>query len=558
MKLKWLDNLHRLYSFVQDDQRYVVDLDRGEFFPIDEVVWEILQRCPSPTLSDLLDSLKPLYAEGTIFEGLKKISQFSQMGYLLEGRSPHPVEQDGSKRKRLFWMRHVIYPHPPPQSGSVAWSHYQLIRTLAQYADICLHIPKGAEEHLNFGEDGIQKVPVNIYKRYSPSRYVTEGDYDGILALSIGYGDDLPFFSAPCPVLARANSAMIDVEKIINGILAKYGLLRRWDALIADASYVVEGYAQILGNREGFEVIPDGIDELEMPRWEGPIIEIGRRPDNVKTFLASQFGWTELESRPIVGLIFGTLVEEHFPMALRISHRYPKWNFLMLEETSAFFPSQLPENLRIFRAFRLGKDPNAEAITFVLKSINVLYFNAVLGSPPTWLWRAMAAGVPLVVTSYAPVPEVGEASRFIPLERRGCYRTRIPMERVTGEIEALLNQPQGRAELSVAGHKVAKAFTWDNTAERFLLILDELTQKQKALQARQRDPYFPSLFVRQYDKGKARIYSQTLRLPSRTPESLESGLARELLRNHNTKEVQGVLKALGKANEAIEGMFSDL
>lgn len=56
----------RLYSFVQNAQRYVVDLEGGQFFPIDEVVWDILQACPVPSLNALLDSLKDRYPERTV------------------------------------------------------------------------------------------------------------------------------------------------------------------------------------------------------------------------------------------------------------------------------------------------------------------------------------------------------------------------------------------------------------------------------------------------------------------------------------------------------------
>ena len=114
------------------------------------------------------------------------------------------------------------------------------------------------------------------------------------------------------------------------------------------------------------------------------------------------------------------------------------------------------------------------------------------------------------------------------------------------EIDNLLCHPQGRMELSAAGCKAAKGFTWANTAEQFLSVLDKRQQWAKEFQSQQDDFHFPSLFVRQYDKASEKTASQTVRFPGRTPESLESGLVRELSREHNDREVQGILNALGK------------
>ena len=534
-----------LYSFVQNTQRYVVDLEGGQFFPIDEVVWDILQVCPAPSLNALLDSLKDRYPERTVLEGLWKLSRFAQLGYLVDGELFRPLVPPNRDRCRLFWMQDFLYLNLPYREPAVTWTHFQLLRTLAQHVDLHIGVPEEDQDRFDWLAEHIHKVPMYKGRKYSPVRYVTD-DYDGILALSPGYADELPFFYAPCPVLARVNSEISDLEREINGVLAKYGVLRRQDALIADASWVVEGYARLVGSHEGFEVIPDGIDEIDMPEWQGPINPIAKRPDDVKAFFAEHIGWVDCDSRPTVGLIFGTPLEDYLPIALRMSRCRPDWNFLILGETVGLSITQLPENLRFWRPYQSDTNSALEDIYIVFKGIDVLFFNAVLGSPPSWLWRGMAAGVPLVTSSYTPIPEVEGASRFIAVERLGNYRTHIPIEAVMGEIDNLLCYPQVRMELSAAGSKAAKGFTWANTTEQFLSMLDERQQWAKEFQSQQDDFHFPCLFVRQYDKAREKTTSQTLRFPSSTPESLESGLIRELSREHNDREVQGILNALGK------------
>ena len=534
-----------LYSFVQNAQRYVVDLEGGQFFPIDEIVWDILQVCPAPSLNALLDSLKDRYPERTVLEGLWKLSRFDQLGYLVDGELFTPPVPPSRDRRRLFWMQDFLYLNLPYRKPSVTWTHFQLLRTLAQHADLHIGVPEEDQDRFDWLAEDIHKVPMYKGRKYSPVRYVTD-NYDGTLALSPGYADELPFFYAPCPVLARVNSEIGDLEREINGVLAKYGVLREQDALIADASWVIEGYARLVGSREGFEVIPDGIDEIDMPEWQGPINPTAKRPDDVKAFFAEHIGWVDCDSRPTVGLIFGTPLEDYLSIALRMSRCRPDWNFLILGKTAACSIFQLPENLRFWRPYQSDTNSALEDIYVVFKGIDVLFFNAVLGSSPSWLWRGMAAGVPLVTSSYTPIPEVEGASRFIAVEQLGNYRTHIPIEAVMGEIDNLLCHPQARAELSAAGSKAAKGFTWTNTAEQFLSILDERQERAKESQFQQEDFHFPSLFVRQYDKASGKTASQTVRFPSRTPESLESGLIRELSREYNDREVRGILNALGK------------
>ena len=50
-----------------------------------------------------------------------------------------------------------------------------------------------------------------------------------------------------------------------------------------------------------------------------------------------------------------------------------------------------------------------------------------------------------------------------------------------GEIDDLLCHPQARTELSAAGFKAAKDFTWTNTAEQFLSMLDERQQQSEGI-----------------------------------------------------------------------------
>ena len=52
-----------------------------------------------------------------------------------------------------------------------------------------------------------------------------------------------------------------------------------------------------MGSREGLEVIPDGIDEIDMPEWQGPINPTAKRPDDVKAFFAEHIGWVDCGSR---------------------------------------------------------------------------------------------------------------------------------------------------------------------------------------------------------------------------------------------------------------------
>ena len=103
-----------MYSFVQNAQRYVVDLEGGQFFPIDEIVWDILQVCPAPSLNALLDSLRDRYPERTVLEGLWKLSRFAQLGYLVDGELFRlvllPQDRD---RHRLFWMQDFLYLNLP-------------------------------------------------------------------------------------------------------------------------------------------------------------------------------------------------------------------------------------------------------------------------------------------------------------------------------------------------------------------------------------------------------------------------------------------------------------
>lgn len=523
--------IHPLDYFEVDGQIYVIDWSQGRLLWISRVLKEIINLCPQMNLYQLVAHLSQKYTEEEIFEELGKLEQFAKLGFLLDKQKQFTTPSL-DKPLKLFViddvMYEVMYGSSVARNPMNVVNNPSLVSALAQYAEIHVGIPEQLIDDVEFKEPSISKVPLLTGRTHSPLQGL-KGRYDGILALSPTYFDDLHCFGPnEIPVVSRVHSQESDQQKAINAIVAKATLMRSFDAIATDASWVESDLTQYLqmGCAGEFHFIPDGIDLSQFQPANKRLAK-----EAVKALLEIP----SVEEKPIVGGILGGRFETHIQQGIALAKAWPDFFFLIYEPGMRSSLPLLPMNLRFFGA---EQHTDKEYMGLMFNAMDVLFYVGIIGSPGSLLLSAMACEVPIVMMSFRPFADVEDALAFFPLEKRVGYEVELPLDRIGYFLEDFLKDSTSSKELAKRAYRKAQNFTWKRTAQTFVELFQHLNAL-KLLDSKTSLARYPVIFCQYYNQGLAQ--SQAIRLFSYTRASVEQGLIWDLRQAHTEAEIHTIL-----------------
>ena len=115
------------------------------------------------------------------------------------------------------------------------------------------------------------------------------------------------------------------------------------------------------------------------------------------------------------------------------------------------------------------------------------------------------------------------------------------MKHVLENLNQLLADPSEMDRLSKDGRKLAESFSADAISAQFANLVHALTHRQIETQAMSTYSSLPNLFCYHYDSNHGTVRSQALQHPHYSAESIEVGLAKELLNSHSRLQAETLL-----------------
>ncbi|MCY3720890.1 MAG: hypothetical protein OXG97_01565, partial [Candidatus Poribacteria bacterium] len=172
-------------------------------------------------------------------------------------------------------------------------------------------------------------------------------------------------------------------------------------------------------------------------------------------------------------------------------------------------------------------------------AMDTCFFHATLQSSSSLLFQSLACGVPTLIGMSIAMPELGNACAFID-SKRGIT-DREYLNRVLDFLKQLLADPTEMDRLSKDGRKLAEGFSADAISAQFANLVHALTHRQIETQTMPTYNSFPNLFCYSYNGAHGTVRSQALQRPHYFAESIEVGLAKELLKSHSRLQAEMLL-----------------
>ena len=524
--------LHEIEKFQIDDQNYVVDLDRNEIVCVDLVVWNVLELCGSKTQEEIITHLKERHTEAEIFEAFECIRQFAESNLLVSNTARRVSDADRKLRLLTFLSQ-------TPASPSEDVSNYLLLESLSQNMEVTVGLPKDRWDPSYRDDEVFHFMPIETDLKHALTYYIN-ATYDVTIAfapvdfglLSVEANEVIPFFSwNNVPTLVRVHSGVKNEAAFINFVLAVYGAKRPFDAIVVDAPWLIPRFQEILASDVDFCVIPDPVDLERFKPYEDKMI--GKRCIN------AIFDTQEVFQKPVVGIIAGEAFEVNYRVGKFISQLCPELFFVVFTPgLPDVYLNNLPSNLVFYtETEQFGTDPHL--LPMLLNALDSCFFHATLQSFSSPLFQSLACGVPTLIGTPAAIPELENACAFIH-SKRGII-DREYLKRALDILKELLLDPLEMDRLSKEGRKLAKSFSDDAVSEQFVSLVHSLTQRQLETQAMSTYSSFPNLFCYSYNNDHGTVRSQALQLPHYSSETIEVGLAKELLKSQTPLEVETLL-----------------
>ena len=333
------------------------------------------------------------------------------------------------------------------------------------------------------------------------------------------------------PTIVRIHSGAKNGAAFINFVLAVYGAKRPFDAIVVDAPWLIHRFQEILSSDIDFSFLPDPIDLERFQPYQDKII--GKRCIN------AIFDTQEVFQKPVVGIILGEVPEVNYRVGEFIAQLCPELFFVVFApELPDMYLNNLPNNLVFYtETEQLGTDPHLLPMLF--NAMDICFFHANLQSSSSLLFQGLACGVPTLIGTSVAIPEFGNACAFIDSKRE--ITDHEYLKHVLEDSKQLLADSSEIDRLSKEGRKLAESFSSDAISEHFINLIHSLTQRQIETEAMSTFNSFPNLFCYNYDNNHGTVRSQALQHPHYSAESIEVGLAKELLNSHSRPQVETLL-----------------
>ena len=531
--------LHEIEKFQIDDQNYVVDLDRNELVCVDLVVWNVLELCGSRSREEIIGRLKEQHTEAEIFEAFECLKYFAESN-LLVSNAERRVPDNKQKLRLLTFL------NQGPASQSEDGSTYLFLESLSQNIEVTVGLPKDQLDQSYCDDEVFQFMPMETDLKRARTYYIN-ATYDVTIAfvpldfglLSMEANGVIPFFSwNNVPTIVRVQGGVRDEAAFVNFVLAVYGAKRPFDAVVVDAPWLIHRFQEILSSDVDFSFLPNPVDLERFQPY--PDKMIGKRCIN------AIFDTQEIFQKPIVGIILGEASEVNYRVGKFIAQLCPELFFVVFApELPDVYLNNLPNNLVFYtETEQFGTDPHLLPMLF--NAMDICFFHASLQSSSSLLSQSLACGVPTLIGTSAAIPEFGNACAFID-SKRGIT-DREYLNRVLDFLKQLLVDPPEIDRLSKEGRKLAESFSADAISAQFIDLVHLLTQRQFETQATSTYNSLPNLFCYHYDSNHGTVRSQTLQPPHHSAETIEIGLAREILNSHSHLQVETLLTEICNGN----------
>ena len=547
-----------LHKFRQSNRMYVADLSQCLVLEIDDIVWEILDLCPSFSSEEIVEKLGEKHDTELVIAALDSLATMEQQGLLfsnLENSSPALETETPRKLKILVLQRNPYAADITLAAGGVSVAHHNLIKSLEAYAS--LEVVGDRDERFNGSVQGI-RFPINDK---SALLKLIDRNYDGVLldshlddrAISLLHYIDVPFV-VPIHAARGHNSDCINIG------LLWYAAMRPYDAFLVPTHSVRDLYGRFVYDKNMFHVIPWGVDHNKFHPLD---------KQEAKNEVAKMLHAPQIASSPVVGFFSRFQPEKGAGIYIEIAKRLPNACFLMTAPTLNFYEhQQLPPNL--ICAPQQPRDQLARLIN----AFDVYCFPSMVGEETFGLalLETMACGIPPVVPRLDGLPEVvGDAGIIVPAQAHddeiGSFAGTVSPDVMVDAVNTLLTDEKARLALGQKARERALTFTWDKTAQNVIALFRKLKRIQQLENGYKR--HFAVSFAPYLNDRRRQIESRAILnnitpqkerplMKDRYAQSIAEGLSLTLLRRHTRHEVEAVLHHLygqERAEVILEKVF---
>jgi len=547
-----------LHKFRQGDRRYVADLSQCIVLEIDNIVWDILDMCPSFSSEEIIETLGKKYSSELVIDALKSLSTLEQQGRLFSNieSSPAPFGTETSEKLKLLVLQRSPYAADITlAAGGVSVAHHNLIKSLQAYAS--LDVIGERDEKFNENVRGIRFQ----FNDTSAHLKLMKNNYEGVLLESHPAKGFLSLLhSIDAPFVVPLHSARGHNGDGINTGLLWYAAMRPFDAFWVPTNSVKDLYGRFVFDMEMFHTIPYGVDHSKFHPLD---------KQKAKTEIASMLNAPEIVSSPVVGFFSRFQPEKGAGIYIKIAKRLPNACFLMTAPMlNIYAHQQHPANL-----ICAPQQPR-EQLARLINAFDVYCFPSMVGEETFGLalLETMACGVPPVVPRLDGLPEVvGEAGIVVPARAYdheiGSFAGTVSPDLMADAINSLLTDEKTRLELGHKARERALTFTWENTAQHVIALFRRLKRIQQLEDRYKRN--FAISFVPYLNNRRRRIEHRAIfnnitrqkerpLMRDRYAQTIAEGLSLALLRKHSRHEVEAVLHHLygqEKASAILEKVF---
>lgn len=527
-----------IHRFQKDGIWYVANPELGEILQIDPLTAEILKLCTTSDNAGILEKLGDRYSEGQILQSLKALSGDIE-SQLFEPQREPTFSPTADKEKLGIFIPHGFMKYQETLSPNTNVEIYNLLTALTKYAEVFVEIDNASvamaqREHLM--ALGIQFVS-DIFEStdqptYAANRFIVD-DCDGILALSPHPYEELNYFRHnTIPIVSRVYSDRNLREATLNKVLSHHSLQRSFDSVCPDTPWMVEELETLTGSHfNGLNTIPSGVDtEVYSPQDR----------QQAREAVASIVKDQSIMDAPVVGILNGFQPQNSIKMVEKLAHLHKDTVFIVID--SIFARQQYQQHQNVFY-INLQQPADTVALPWIYNACELIIFPTVIGTSFSMVLEALACGVPGLALNSTELPEDLAACLIsIPLTQEDITgKFLIPTGAISEQIHMLIGAQDTRETLSAESQKIAKNYSWEKTAQRFVTLFAALNEK---VTENRQSNHSPIAFSQYYDKAENVLRPGATQLDGFFKQRVEEGLAQTLLLDHTHGEVRTVLQHL--------------
>lgn len=530
--------LNRHHKFQQNGHRYVADLETNDIIEVNDVEWDILSRYGTQTQHQIVEELKEKYKVSSVFDGMTRLQGLGKRGKLLT-RTPKSASEHNTSQAIEGKLKLLVPFDFTKEKSSLDYianlNRYKLLTSLTESADLetfAFSQRKKTNIQLEnvqgFGGIRIRQIETGEGNAFAPAWYAKEG-YNGLLLLSQFSTDNLLYYQTPyVPIVHYIESNQQLQSSLLETLLQFHAFQKANDTLVVKASWMKEWLGEFGISEKNICVIPDGINITE---------SIGK--SLAKQHTAAIFDKSMFADRQVVGLISGFEPNCGGQWISAFARANQHLAIFVYDPILTQHHMNLLDNVVIFGA---DDEDTAAILPLFFQSLDLVCFPAIPGTPISIVLEAMAYGTPCIAMTKYDLPwEVAGAGGHIKSEWDNFGNFHVSMRHLSKMITQWLEPSEVRAKCEKVAKSFIQKYTWQKTSGSVMeLFKKKLLSKTETHQ--EDDALFPPIFCRMYNPHTGTTRSCAYRLGINRYEHLEKALAETLTKQHNTAEVESILR----------------